>query len=107
MLLGWIGFLPMMQFSLARNIFMHYHALHVYFFLLSYALPLAVILCLSSLSLLISLLVMEPKKSVPSENLIHRGSSSSFPFDSIWFCDEKARDDFFENFSNRVIHLER
>ena len=99
----------MMQFSLARNIFMHYHALHVYFFLLSYALPLAVILCLSSLSLslLISLLVMEPKKSVPSENLIHRGSSSSFPFDSIWFRDEKARDDFFENFSNRVIHLER
>ena len=98
----------MMQFSLARNIFMHYHALHVYFFLLSYALPLAVILCLSSLSLslLISLLVMEPKKSVPSENLIHRGSSSSFPFDSIWFRDEKARDDFFENFSNRIIHSE-
>ena len=71
----------MMQFSLARNIFMHYHALHVYFFLLSYALPLAVILCLSSLSLslLISLLVMEPKKSVPSKNPICRGSSSSFP----------------------------
>ena len=89
---------------------MHYHALHVYFFLLSYALPLAVILCLSSLSLslLISLLVMEPKKSVPSENLIrHDSSSSSFPSDSIWFCDEKARDDFFENFSNWVIHLER
>ena len=50
---------------------------------------------------------MEPKKSVPSENPICRGSSSSFPSDSIWFRDEKARDDFFENFSNQVIHLER
>ena len=30
-LLGGIGFLPMMQFSLERSMFMHYHALHVSF----------------------------------------------------------------------------
>ena len=36
--------------SLARNMFMYYHALHVVF-LLSYALSFAVILCLSPFSL--------------------------------------------------------
>ena len=52
---------------------------------------------------------MASKKSVPSKNLIHRGSSSasSTPFDSVWFRDEKARVDFFENFSDRVIHTKR
>ena len=51
---------------------------------------------------------MAPKKSVPSKNLIRCGSfSTSFPSDSIWFRDEKARNDFFENFSDRVIHSKR
>ena len=52
---------------------------------------------------------MAPKKLVPSKNLIHRGSSSSssFPSDYVRFHNEKARDDFFENFFDRVIHLER
>ena len=51
---------------------------------------------------------MAPKKFVPSKNPIHCGSfSTSFPSDSIRFRDEKARNDFFENFSDRAIHLER
>ena len=77
--------------SLARNMFMHYHALHA-FFLLSYALPFAMIFCLSSLSLLFSLLVMAPKKFVPSKNPIRRGSSSSSstPSDFVQFRDKKA-----------------
>ena len=52
---------------------------------------------------------MAPKRSVPSKNLIRRhgssfSSASSIP-DSV--SDEKDKDDFFENFSYRVIHLER
>ena len=50
---------------------------------------------------------MAPKKSIPSKNLIRRGSSSSSTPDSVRFHDKKARDDFFENFSNQEIHLER
>ena len=51
---------------------------------------------------------MALKKSISSKNTIHRGSSSSsFPFDSVQFHDEKERDDFFENFFDRVIHSER
>ena len=86
---------------------MHLHALHVLFpsFL---CLKVFVVLLFFFLSLSFSLLIMEPKKYVPSKNPIHHGSlSSSFPFDSIRLCDEKARDDFYENFSNRVIHLKR
>ena len=93
--------------SLARNMFMHYHALLVVF-IISCVLSSTMILCLSSLSLSFSLLVMALKKSIPSKNPILRGSSSSSstPSNSIQFCDEKACDDFFENFSNQVIHLE-
>ena len=51
---------------------------------------------------------MTPKKTIPSKNSIRRGSfSSSFPHDFVWFRDEKIRNDFFENFSNREIHSER
>ena len=62
-----------------------------------------------SLSLSFSLLLMAPKKSVPSKSPICHGSSSSssFPPESLRFCDEKARDDFFENFYDQVIHSER
>ena len=50
---------------------------------------------------------MAPKKFVPSKNPIRRGSSSSsFPPDSVRFCDEKARTNFSENFSDRAIYLE-
>ena len=37
-LLGWIRILPMIQFIFARHMFMHFHALYISFFLLSYAL---------------------------------------------------------------------
>ena len=53
---------------------------------------------------------MAPKKSVTSKNLIrHHGSSSSSSssiLDSVRFNDEKAKNNFFENFSNQAIHLE-
>ena len=107
MLLDWIGFLPMMHFSLARNMLMHYHALHVSF--LFFPMPyLLLCLCVFLLSLSFSLFIMAPKKSVPSKNLIRCGSyssSSSFPSDSVQFHDEKAWNDFSENFSNWAIYL--
>ena len=99
---------------------MDYHALNDFFFsflcLTFYcdstsSFPLSLSLSLS-LSLAFSLLIITPKKSVLSKNLVRRGSSSSsssssFPFDSIQFHDEKAWHDFFENFFDRVIHLKR
>ena len=80
-LLGWIGFCPWFLFFLhitCSCIIMHC----TFFFLLSYALKFLLWLCffLSYLSLSFSLLVMAPKKVVPSKSLICRGSSSwSFP----------------------------
>ena len=56
-----------------------------------------------SLSLSFSLFIMTLKKFVSSKNSIHRGSSTFY--DSVQFHDEKARDVFFENFSDWVIHL--
>ena len=56
--------------------------------------------------------VMAPKrKSIPSLNPLRSGaSSSSSPSDPtpshVWFCDEKAKSDFLENFSRRGIHSE-
>ena len=56
--------------------------------------------------------VMAPKrKSTPSRNLLHFGASSSSspsnPTPShVQFLDEKAKSDFFENFSLRGIHSE-
>ena len=110
----------MMQFFFAHNMFMYYHALHVifFFFLVPYVsivtLSLSSSLSLSSLSLSLSLslsfslLIMAPKKFVPSKNPIRRGSSSfSFPLDSVQFHDKKARSDFFENFFDQAIHSER
>ena len=113
MLLGWIGFLSMMQFFFAHNMFMYYHALHVIFFFFPVPYVSIVTLFLFSLSLTLSLslsfslLIMSPKKSVPSKSLIRRGSSSSsFPLDFVRFRDEKALSDFFENFFDQEIHSE-
>ena len=56
--------------------------------------------------------VMAPKrKSTPSQNHFRSGaSSSSAPSDPtpshVWFRVEKAKSDFFENFSRRDINLE-
>ena len=91
------------------NMLMHYHAFHL---LLSFF-PMPYLLLVSSFSFLLSLvnfLSMAPKKSIPSKNFISfRGSSSSsspsVP-NSVRFHDEKAKEDFYENFSNRAIHLE-
>jgi len=70
--------------------------------------------CLSpSLSLPLTLVCsMAPKrKSIPSQNPLHSGaSSSSSPSGStpshVWFRDKKAKSNFLENFSRRGIHLE-
>ena len=53
---------------------------------------------------------MAPKcKSAPSRNPLCSGASSSVdstPF-SVWFRDEMAKSNFFENFTPRGIHFER
>ena len=53
---------------------------------------------------------MAPKrKSTPSQNPIRFGASSSSdptPF-SVRFCDEDARKDFSENFSEQDVHSKR
>ena len=52
---------------------------------------------------------MAPKhKSTPIQNPFRSGASSSFnlPFTHVQFCDEKAHQDFSENFSKHGIHLE-
>ena len=68
-----------------------------------------------SLSLSLSLsridCVMTPKqrKSIPAQTSHSSGSSSSSipPVPShIWFLDEKAKSDFFENFQDHGTHLE-
>ena len=85
-------FFPMMQFLFARHMFMHcmfifpsFLCLKVFVLFLFFSLSL-------SLSLSFSLLIMAPKKAIPSKNPIH---------------DEMAYDDFFENFFDRAIHSER
>ena len=67
-----------------------------------------VLFCLSlSFFLLVSCSMTPKHKSTPSRNPLRSGASSS---DStpchIWFCDEKARTNFSENFSRRGIHSE-
>ena len=65
-----------------------------------------------SLSPLVSYVMAPKRKSTISRNLLYsRWSSSSSPFDPtpshIWFCDEMAKSNFFENFSRCGIHSER
>ena len=61
----------------------------------------------------VSMLLWHPNapkcKSTMSWNPLHsRASTSSDPTPfSVQFCDEKAKSDFFENFSRRGIHSER
>ena len=65
--------------------------------------------CLSlSLFLLVSLRMTPKHKSIPSRNpLCSRAASSSNPTpSSVWFLDEKACQDFSENFSRSGIHSE-
>ena len=94
----------MMLFIFARHVFMHFHALLVPIPSFLY-LNASTVFLFISLSLSFSLLVMAPKKSIPSKNPIRRGSSSfSFPPNSIWFHDEKAQANFSKNFSDLAIH---
>ena len=90
--------------------FMHYHALHVSFSsflcLIFYCDSVSLFSLSLSLSLSFSLLIITLKKSVSSKNPIRHSSSSSF-YDSVRFHNEKARDVFFENFSDWAIHLKR
>ena len=62
-----------------------------------------------SLSLLNSLCMAPKHKITPSRNLLcFEASSSSDPIPPhVRFCDEKARQDFSQNFSRRGVHLER
>ena len=63
---------------------------------------------LLSLLLLVSCVMAPKRKSTPSQNPLHFGhSTSSDPIPShVRFYDEKAKSDFFENFSRRGIHSE-
>ena len=105
--LGWVE--SMMQFLLARYMFVHFSYMHTLSFL-----PILfwiVMLCLSvSLSLSLSdRLRMAPKrKSTPSRNPLCPGTSSSdLTLTHIRFRDGKAHQDFLENFSKRGIHSKR
>ena len=59
------------------------------------------------LSLSHSLCMALMRKTTPSCNLLRFGASSSDHTLHVWFCDEKARQDFSENFSKRGIHSKR
>ena len=47
------------------------------------------------------------RKTTLSWNLLRFGASSFDHTLHVWFCDEKARQDFSENFSKRGIHSKR
>ena len=97
-----------MLLNFARHMFMHSYILYIFSFLFWF------VMC-SILSLSLSLLdrrAMTPKvrKSTPVWNPLRgsESSSSNPPVPShIWFRDEKAKKNFFENFQNCGVHLER
>ena len=94
-----------MNFSLHVTCSCIVHAYVPFHFLYWYSLRL-VLFCLSlSLSLSNSLRMAPKRKTASSRNPLRSGASSSDPTPlSVWFRDEKARQDFSENFSKRGIH---
>ena len=97
-------------FTIAYHMLMYFHAYLPYIlYILIYWLYL-VFFCVflsPSLSLVYVSCIMAPKhKSTPSRNLLRSGAStSSDPTSShAWFCDKKAKTDFFENFSRWGVH---
>ena len=103
MLLGWIGFLPMMLLNSHVTSSCIFHAYVLSFLSYSELVSLSVLSLSLSLSLCQTNCAMAPKerKSTPAWNLLQgaRSSSSHPPVPlHIWFCDEKARTDFFKNF---------
>ena len=95
------------DFFVARHMIMHYSCISTFYFLIFGTICWLVLFCLSfSLS---DSLHMAPKcKTTPSWNPLRSGASS-FDFTPLHvrFCDEKASQDFSENFSKRGIHSER
>ena len=93
--------------------FMHFSCIRtgLYFFYY-YLLLIGTLLCVSlslSLFLLDSLRMTPKRKTTPSRNPLRSEASSSFDSTPLHdrFCDDKARQDFLENFSRRGIHSER
>ena len=98
--------------SFACHMFMHFPGICTLFSIyLLYLKYVGTFLIVSlSLSFLFTLVVsMAPKyKSTPSQNSFHSGASSSSDptLSHIRFCDEDARKDFSENFSQWGVHSE-
>ena len=99
-------------FIIACHMFMHFSCIHTFLF---YPIDIDIVwyssasLSLSvSVSLLVSLRMAPKHKSAPSRNpLSSEASSSSNPTPShVKFHDDKAHQDFSENFSRRSIHSE-
>ena len=96
---------PMMQFPLARHMFMHFSYICTLSFLL-------LVLCCDCVFLFLFLslsdrLCMAPKcKSTPSRNPLRSGTSSSATPLHVRFRDEKAHKEFSENFFKRGVHSE-
>ena len=90
--------------SHAHALFMHTY-LFISFFLGTLCDGVFLFLSLSlSLSLSHSLCMALMHKTTPSWNILRFRASSSYHTLHIWFCDEKARQDFSKNFSKRGIH---
>ena len=97
----------MMQLFLAHHMFMHLSCTHTLSFLSISVLGCD---CVSSLSLsLLDRLRMALKcKSASVQNPLHfESSSSNLPSTHVRFCDEKAHQDFSDNFYKRGVYLER
>ena len=101
-------------FKFACHMFMHFHTYipSIIYILLYFFVGAVLMVSLSFPLFFFFALVysMAPKcKSILSQNPLRFGASTSFsnPTPShVWFRDDKARNDFSENFSRRGIHLE-
>ena len=91
----------------------HVHAyfMRMYLFFSLFVLSCDCVFCLLPLSFSNRLHMAPKHKSTPTRNPFHSWSSSFsdplIPSLHVKFRDEKAHQDFFENFSKRGIHLER
>ena len=94
----------MMQFSLHVTC----SCIHTFSFPCLVLFVMVLIYLSPSLSLLNSLHMASKCKSAPSWNPFRFGASFFDPTPlHVWFCDEKALQDFSENFSKHGIHSER
>ena len=107
--LGWAHDL----FTFARYMFMHFSCIRTFIYLyfdIDLYWCFSVCFFFLSLSLLVSCSMAPKRKSTPSQNPLRSGASSSSLVDltpsSIRFHEDKAQNDFSENFSQRGIYLE-